>query len=90
MRAVMNAPAYRNPQHPRHDQPQRMVQQWFERSVGPGPSPVDATGRIVAAAARAPIRTSATGEDGCPVPVRAHAREGGKVKVEAHCRAKPA
>jgi hypothetical protein len=57
--------------------PTPMVRQWFEQRVGPGPAPVDATGRIMAQGA-------------CPVPVRAHAREGGKVHVQAHCRARPA
>jgi hypothetical protein len=87
----MRAPAYRNPQHPRHDEAQRMVRQWFEQSVGPGSAPIDATGRMVAeGAAPGPTRTRASTKGGGPVPVRAHGRDGGKVQVQEHCRGKPA
>jgi hypothetical protein len=80
VRAAMNSPAYLQPRHPKHRQVQRDVRAWFERRFGAGPISVDATGR--------PMRSAEAG--GCPVPVRAHNREGGQVKVDAHCRSTPA
>jgi hypothetical protein len=62
-----------------------MVRTWFERRFGSDPALTDATGRLVRA-----DRAAARSGGGCPVPVRAHTRKGGKVEVTAHCRATPA
>ncbi|MGH6898997.1 MAG: hypothetical protein ACREJ5_21035 [Geminicoccaceae bacterium] len=80
LRAAMNSPAYLEARHPKHREVQRDVRAWFERRFGTGPIPVDASGRA--------IQSAEAGA--CPVPVRAHSREGGKVKVDAHCRSIPA
>ena len=85
MRTVLNAPAYLDPQHVRREQAQQMVRAWFERRFGSDPARVDATGRLVRAE---PVMGRSGGS--CPVPVRAHTREGGKVGVGAHCRGTPA
>lgn len=80
VRTIMNSPAYLEPRHARHQQVQRDVRAWFEHRFGTGPIPVDATGRA--------IQSAEVGA--CPVPVLAHSREGGKVKVAPHCRSTPA
>jgi hypothetical protein len=83
VRTVLNSPAYLRPQHPKHIEAQALVRAWFERRF-PGPVQVDATGR------RKPDRDAASPSAQCNVPVRAHARNAGKVHVVAHCRARPA
>jgi hypothetical protein len=82
VRTVLNAPAYLEPQHARREEAQRMIRAWFEQRFGTGPALADATGRLVRAE---PAVTRSGGS--CPVSVRAHTREGGKVDVAAHCRA---
>jgi hypothetical protein len=62
-----------------------MIRMWFERRFGTSPARVDATGRPARE-----DRIVARSGGGCPVPVRAHARKGGRIEVEAHCRATPA
>jgi hypothetical protein len=62
-----------------------MVKSWFERQFGTGPARVDATGRPV----REDLAVAGSGGS-CAVPVRGHTRQGGKVEVAAHCRAKGA
>jgi hypothetical protein len=61
-----------------------LVRAWFERRFGTDAPRVDATGHRV----REDQATARSG--GCPVPVRAHTRQAGKVEVAAHCRAAPA
>lgn len=89
VRTVLNSPADLRSGHPRHREAQRMVRLWFEQEFGTGQVAPDASGRIVH---DRPRRRSAraTSQGTCPVPVRAHAREGGMVEVREHCRARPA
>ena len=61
-----------------------MVRTWFERRFGSDPALTDATGRLVRG------KTVAGSSGSCPVPVRAHTRQGAKIDVSAHCRATPA
>jgi hypothetical protein len=84
VRTVLNTPTYLEPHHARRERAQRMVRAWFEQRFGTNPAPADATGRLVRAD-RAMERSG-----GCPVPVRAHTRQGAKIDVSAHCRATPA
>jgi hypothetical protein len=85
LRRVMASPAYLQPGHPGRARAHAMVRDWFEQDAAAGPARVDATGRRVSERAVAEAPTGA-----CAVPVREHTREGGKVEVEAHCRARPA
>ncbi len=85
VRAVLSSPAYLEPQHARREQARRLVRAWFERRFGAGPARVDATGRRVRDG-----ESVARSDGDCPVPVRAHTRQGGEVEVAAHCRATPA
>jgi hypothetical protein len=62
-----------------------MVRAWFERRFGSGAVPVDATGRAIPDA-----RPAAGSAGACPVAVRAHSRNGGKIEVGAHCPSIPA
>jgi len=82
----MASPAYWQPNHPGRARAHPMVREWFERVVTSAPARVDAAGR------RVPERMATVVSAGgvCEVPVRLHAREGGKVEVEAHCRTRPA
>ena len=84
VRAVMASEAYQRSGAPGHDEAQENVRAWFEHFFGDGPDRRDAVGRPVDPA---PIRPIPTG--GGPVRVRAHAREGGKVAVDAYNRAPP-
>jgi hypothetical protein len=84
VRTVLNAPAYLEPQHARREQAQRLARAWFEQRFGTDPARADATGRLVRAQ-----RATARSGGGCPVRVRAHTRQGGKVEIAAHCRATP-
>jgi hypothetical protein len=85
VKTVLNAPAYLEPQHARREQAERMVRAWFEQRFGTDSTRADATGRLV----RAEPAMAGSGRS-CPVPVRAHTRQGGKIEVGAHCRATPA
>jgi hypothetical protein len=85
VRLVLNSPAYLQSQHPRQSEAAHKVRQWFEGRFGTGPVPVDVTGRAILS-----VRGSAAVAGACPVPVRAHSRNGGKVEVGAHCRSLPA
>jgi hypothetical protein len=85
LRQVMASAAYQQPGHPGRPRAHAMVRAWFEQDAAIEPAQVDATGRQVRARmAAAPASGS------CEVPVREHTREGGRVEVEAHCRARPA
>ncbi|MGH6921618.1 MAG: hypothetical protein ACREJ0_28435 [Geminicoccaceae bacterium] len=86
IRAVLNSPAYLRSQHADHERAQRLVRRWFEQRFGTGPARVDATGRTIPRV-EAKIDASA---GGCPVEVRAHTRDGGKIEVRKHCRSSPA
>ena len=89
VRRVMSSPAYLRSQHPQHREAQRMVRLWFEQESGTGPIAVDATGRLVRdRSGRKSERV--TKDSACPVAVRAHTRDGGKVEVREHCRTKSA
>jgi hypothetical protein len=83
---VMASPAYWQPGHPGRARSHAMVREWFERAEGAGAARVDATGRRVREQGAAATPTGG----GCEVAVRAHARKGGKIEVEAHCRSRPA
>jgi hypothetical protein len=85
LRRVMASPVYLQPDRPGRARAHAMVRAWFERDAVTGPARVDATGRQV----RERVAVAPTGGS-CEVPVREHAREGGKVEVDAHCRARPA
>jgi hypothetical protein len=78
VRMVLNSSAYLEPGHAKREQAQRMIRAWFERRFGIGPGRPVRGGEAVARSG------------GCPVPVRAHTRQGGKIEVETHCRAAPA
>jgi hypothetical protein len=84
VRAVLSSPAYLRPQHPKRREAERKVRAWFERRFGTGPVAVDATGRAIRGGGATAGRVGA-----CPVPVRAHSRDGGKIEVGAHCRSVP-
>jgi hypothetical protein len=85
LRRVMASPAYWQPGHPGRARAHAMVREWFERAQA-GAARVGATGRPVRENAAAAVPAGGA----CEVPVRAHSREGGKVEVEAYCRARPA
>jgi len=85
VRTILSSPAYLRPQHPRRGEAARKVRAWFERRFGTGPVAVDATGRAIRSG-----RATAGRAGACPVPVRTHSREGGKVEVGAYCRSVPA
>lgn len=84
LRTVLNSPVYLQPQHPQRAEAERKVRAWFERPFSRGPVPMDATGRAI----RDRGHTAGTAS-ACPVAVRAHSRNGGKVEVGAHCRSMP-
>jgi hypothetical protein len=63
-----------------------MVREWFERAQTAAPPGVDASGRRVPEPRAAAVPAGGA----CEVPVRAHNRAAGKIKVAAHCRARPA
>jgi hypothetical protein len=89
VRVVLNSPAYLRSAHPQHKDAQRLVRLWFEQEFGTAQVALDAPGRIVRGQ---PGRRSerAASQGACPIPVRAHSRDGGRIRVRGHCRAEPA
>lgn len=77
---LMASPAYWQTDHPDRARTHARVRGLFERAHGTEPVARDVAGRQIAGRS----------DGNCPVDVRAHAREGGKVRVEAHCRSMPA